>query len=445
MKENYLGLSKFAKRKYLKTLHGYDVAELYNSLEPLDKKELFETITIEDKATLITYLTLEQAGELLKSLDPNLITKIFKYLEPDDLVDIFNEVDEKISQLWVSYLDEETIEEFHSLKDYEEDEAGSLMSTNIITLTTEMEVKEAMRLLIKEAPNVETIQTLFVVDRYNSFLGIVPLKKLIKAKSPMTIEKLYEPSLFVFDEDDIDEVSMLIQKEGIYQMPVISTKHELLGMITLDDAIDAFETEALEDVRKLSALSEPENAGVFRSALSRLPWLYVLLVMTLPIAVIMSRFEEIIAVYTILIMFQPLILDVSGNLGTQSLSTSLIVMNLDLDIKYRRHFKDEMISSMYIGIIMGISGFVFSYLFALLNPTITYNGLIFSTTIGITLFFSLVVSTLFATLLPKLLELLGFDPANASGPLITTIVDISSIVFYYGLAVLFIEMFEVFL
>lgn len=445
MKENYLGLSKFAKRKYLKTLHGYDVAELYNSLEPLDKKELFETITIEDKATLITYLTLEQAGELLKSLDPNLITKIFKYLEPDDLVDIFNEVDEKISQLWVSYLDEETIEEFHSLKDYEEDEAGSLMSTNIITLTTEMEVKEAMRLLIKEAPNVETIQTLFVVDRYNSFLGIVPLKKLIKAKSPMTIEKLYEPSLFVFDEDDIDEVSMLIQEEGIYQMPVISTKHELLGMITLDDAIDAFETEALEDVRKLSALSEPENAGVFRSALSRLPWLYVLLVMTLPIAVIMSRFEEIIAVYTILIMFQPLILDVSGNLGTQSLSTSLIVMNLDLDIKYRRHFKDEMISSMYIGIIMGISGFVFSYLFALLNPTITYNGLIFSTTIGITLFFSLVVSTLFATLLPKLLELLGFDPANASGPLITTIVDISSIVFYYGLAVLFIEMFEVFL
>lgn len=441
MTENYLELSKLAKRKYLKTLHGYDIAELYNSLVPLEKKELFETISIEDKATLITYLDPEQAGNLLKELEPALITKIFKYLEPDDLVDIINEVDEEVSQLWVSYLDTETVEDFHSLKDYEDDEAGSIMSTNIISLTTDMEVKDAMRLLIKEAPNVETIQTLFVIDKYNSFLGVVPLKKLIKAKSPMTIDKLYETSLFVFDGDDVDEVSMLIQEEGIYQMPVLSNKHELLGMITLDDAIDAYEIEAIEDVRKLSALSEPEKAGVFKSALSRLPWLFLLLIMTLPIAVIMSGFENVIAVYTILIMFQPLILDVSGNLGTQSLSTSLIVMNLDLDIKYRRHFKDEMLSSVYIGIIMGLSGFVFSYLFVLLSPTITYNGLIFSGTIGITLFLSIVISTLFATLIPKLLEMLNFDPANASGPLITTIVDISSIIIYYGLATLLIEVF----
>ncbi len=439
--ENYLSLSKLAKRKYLKTLHGYDIAELYNSLDPLDQKELFETISIGEKATLITYLEPEQAGKLLEVLDPVLITKIFKYLEPDDLVDIFNEVEEEISQLWISYLDAEIIEDFHSLKDYEEDEAGSIMSTNIITLTTEMEVKEAMRILIKEAPNVETIQTLFVVDRYNSFLGIVPLKKLIKAKSPVTIEKLYEPSLYVFDEDDVDEVSMLIQEEGIYQMPVISSKHELLGMITLDDAIDAYETEAIEDVKKLSALSEPENAGVFKSALSRLPWLFILLVMTLPIAVIMSGFEDIIAVYTVLIMFQPLILDVSGNLGTQSLSTSLIVINLDLDIKYSRHFKDEMISSIYIGLVMGISGFIFSYLFVLINPALNYSGLVFGAVIGLTLFFSLVVSVIFATLLPKLLEILNFDPANASGPLITTVLDITSIIVYFLLATLFIEVF----
>lgn len=441
MREEYLGLSKLAKRKYLKSLHGYDIAELYNSLEPLQQKELFETITIEEKATLITYLELEQAGDLIKALDPILITKIFKYLEPDDLVDIFNEVDEDIAQLWVSYLDKETMEDFHSLKDYEENEAGSIMSTNIITLTTEMEVKEAMRILIKEAPNVETIQTLFVIDRYNSFLGVVPLKKLIKAKSPMTIENLYEPSLFVFDEDDVDEVSMLIQEEGIYQMPVISNKQELLGMITLDDAIDVYETEALEDVRKLSALNEPENAGVLRSAFSRLPWLFILLIMTLPIAVIMNRFDDVIAVYTILIMFQPLILDVSGNLGTQSLSTSLIVMNLDLDIKYQKHFKNEIISSIYIGLTMGVLGFIFSYVFSLVNPAITYNGLVFSTVIGITLFSSLVISTLFATLLPKLLERLNFDPANASGPLITTIVDITSILVYLSLATLLIEVF----
>ncbi len=441
MKDNYLKLTKKEKKFFLKNLHGYDTAELFNNLELEDQEELFSLLTFKNKAILISYLSPYQASVLLESLPKNQAINIINYLEPDDLTDILKELDEAVLKEWVTDLDETTKEEFQSLKDYEEDEAGSRMSPNLIKLSPEMEIKEAMQLLIKEAPHVETIQTLFVVDKFNSFLGIVPLKKLIKAKSPLKIEKLYEPSLFVFDYDDLDEVSQLIQEEGIYQMPVLSSHHQLLGMITLDDAIDVYEIEAHEDVRKLSALHEPANVGIFKSSLARLPWLLILLVMTLPIAIIMSRFESIIALYTVLIMFQPLLLDVAGNLGTQSLSTSLIVMNLDLDIKYQHHFKNEILSAALTGIIIGIGGFIISSLFVFINPNLDYNGLVFGLIIGISLFLNLISATLFATLLPKFLDALGIDPANASGPLITTIIDIGSIIVYYSLALFLIEVF----
>ncbi|MFA6682635.1 MAG: CBS domain-containing protein, partial [Acholeplasmataceae bacterium] len=177
MKDNYLKLTKKEKKFFLKNLHGYDTAELFNNLELEDQEELFSLLTFKNKAILISYLSPYQASVLLESLPKNQAINIINYLEPDDLTDILKELDEAVLKEWVTDLDETTKEEFQSLKDYEEDEAGSRMSPNLIKLSPEMEIKEAMQLLIKEAPHVETIQTLFVVDKFNSFLGIVPLKK----------------------------------------------------------------------------------------------------------------------------------------------------------------------------------------------------------------------------------------------------------------------------
>ena len=172
----------------------------------------------------------------------------------------------------------------------------------------------------------------------------------------MRIEELYEASVSVFDSDDVDDVTNAIQEEGIYQMPVVSEDHRLLGMITLDDALDVYEEEAIEDVQKLAGLSESYGSSLFKSALSRLPWLLLLLVLDLPIASIMNQFEGLLSVYTVIIIFQPLILSMSGNIGTQTLSTSLVLLNIEDDKNYLFHAKEEFKSSIMIGSIMGLVG-----------------------------------------------------------------------------------------
>lgn len=441
MKETYRNLTLEEKQAYLQNLHGYDLSVLYDALDEKEQAVFFDLLSSESKAELLTYIKPSEAGELLEDLEHEEVGEIISLMEPDDITDIALEVDDQTVDEWIQHLDEDTQEEIQSLREYDEDEAGAWMSTNIITIRPEMDVKDAMKILVKEAPDVETISTLFVIDKNNTFLGTVSLKNLIKAKSPMSIESLYNASLFVFDEDDIDDVTMTIQEEGIYQMPVVSESHELLGMITVDDAIDIYEEEAIEDVQKLTGLFGLLDANVIKSAFSRLPWLFFLLVMALPIAIVMTRYEAIIVQYTILIVFQPLILDAAGNFGTQSFSTSLVVMNFDLDTTYKRHVKEEFLSSLYIGIIVGVIGFLMTFIVIYFNPLLDQSPVVFASVIGLTLLIVMVITSIISTMIPKMFDRLGFDPANASGPLITTLVDIFSIILYYGLAVILIEVF----
>lgn len=441
MKDTYLNLGLEEKIEYLKTLHGYDLANLYNSLSESEQQEMFNQLSNEDRAELLTYIIPSEASEILESLETTEATDIIELMEPDDVVDIVEESDSDKVETWILGLDDEDREDIQALIDYDADEAGSIMTSNIILLKPEQDVKQAMKILVKEAPDVESIQTLFVIDKNGIFLGVVPLKKLIKAKSPMRIEELYEASVSVFDSDDVDDVTNAIQEEGIYQMPVVSEDHRLLGMITLDDALDVYEEEAIEDVQKLAGLSESYGSSLFKSALSRLPWLLLLLVLDLPIASIMNQFEGLLSVYTVIIIFQPLILSMSGNIGTQTLSTSLVLLNIEDDKNYLFHAKEEFKSSIMIGSIMGLVGIVFTMTVISINDSLSQNSLLFGIAVGISMFFSSIFSNLIATFLPKFLEKLGADPANASGPLLTTIIDIFSILIYYGITILLLEVF----
>lgn len=441
MKDTYLNLKLEEKIEYLKTLHGYDLANLYNSLSESEQQEMFNQLSNEDRAELLTYIVPSEASEILESLEATEVTDIIELMEPDDVVDIVEESDSDKVETWIEGLDDEDREDIQALIDYDEDEAGSIMTSNIILLKPEQDVKQAMKILVKEAPDAESIQTMFVTDKNGIFLGVVPLKKLIKAKSPMRIEELYETSVSVFDSDDVDDVTNAIQEEGIYQMPVVSEDHRLLGMITLDDALDVYEEEAIEDVQKLAGLNESYGASLLKSALSRLPWLVLLLVLNLVIASIMSRFEGLLSAYTIIIVFQPPLLDMCGNFGTQTLSTSLVLLNIEDEKNYLVHAKEEFKSSILIGSIMGSVGIIFTTIIISINHSLEQNGFLFAMAVGISMFFSLVFSNLIATFLPKSLEKIGIDPANASGPLLTTLIDVFSILIYYGTTLLFLEVF----
>jgi magnesium transporter len=435
MKEAFFNRSIEEQKDYLVGLHASDLVELYESLETVEKEALFQLLTDEQKADLLAYLEPLDAANVIEELNLQETKDIFYHMEPDDITDILNELEENQQEELLELLDDETKEDIEQLIDYLDDQAGSIMTPDLISVTAEMDVKDAMKKLVLLAPEVESINQLFVVDKHDTFLGVLPLKKLIKAKSPMKVEALYETSLFVYDTDDLEEVTDLIQEEGIYEMPVLNDQNVLLGMITFDDAIDAYEEEIIEDFQKLTMLSEDSQTKPLMSAITRLPWLALLMVLSLPIARLSLSFEATISAYTIIIILQPLILSMVGNAGTQTLTVSLIMLS-DKEEKHviKNNIIEEFLSGLTTGLVLSVIAFVVTNLFIAFNPSLSEDPIIFGLIVSLSVFLSLAFGTFASSIIPVLVNKIGLDPASASGPLITTVIDIATIGIYYGIA-----------
>ncbi|MCU0105295.1 magnesium transporter [Acholeplasma vituli] len=432
---DYRNLTYEEQKNYLESLHAYDLKELYESLTEDEQVELFERLDDTQKADLLSYLDVDDAAEIVETLDAQDTADIFSEMDPDDAMDILNELEEETSTELIEQFSEELKEDILSLKSYTDDETGSIMNTDFITLTADLDVKDAMKKLISEAPNVETISKLFVIDKHNTFLGVVPLKKLIKAKSPCAIETLYEPSLFALDTDDKEQTATLMQEEAINILPVLDDQHMLKGIVTVDDAIDTYEDEMIEDFQKMTTLSEDVSDSTFTSALKRLPWLVVLLLLALPIANLALQFEGVLKDYTIIIILQPLILSMIGNAGTQTLTFSLIMIaDEEPDKVIKRNIFYEVSSAALSGLLLSLISFVVTLLFIVFNPSLSENPYLFGSIVGISVLLSLIIGTFFSAIIPVVIHKVGLDPASASGPLLTTVIDITTILTYYGIA-----------
>lgn len=432
---NYKELTIEEQKSYLESLHAYDLKELYESLSEEDQAQLFELLDDAQKADLLSYLDVDDAADIVENLDTQDTIDIFNEMDPDDAIDIINELEEETSIELIEQFTPELKEDILSLKSYNDDETGSIMNTNFITLTADLDVKEAMKTLVLQAPLVETISKLFVIDKHNTFLGVVPLKKLIKAKSPCDIESLYEPSMFALDTDDKESTATLMQEEGINILPVLDENHMLKGIVTVDDAIDTYEDEMIEDFQKMTTLNEDVSDSTWQSALKRLPWLVVLLVLALPIANLALGFEGVLKEYTIIIILQPLILSMIGNAGTQTLTFSLIMIaDEEPDGVIRKNIFYEVASAALSGLLLSFISFTVTILFIIFNPSLSENPYLFASIVGISVLISLIIGTFFSALIPVLIHKVGLDPASASGPLLTTVIDISTILTYYGIA-----------
>ena len=442
MLENYQALSIEAKKALIEDLHAYDLKELYLSLDEAEQDALFDILTDEKKADLLSYLDLDDAVELLSELEVGEQADIFQEMEPDDAIDIINELDDDEKALLIPELEADFKAEYISLSQYSEQETGSIMTTSFLKITPDMEIKSVMKLLIKDAPELEIISKLYVVDKHDTFIGIVPVKKLIKAKSPLYIQDLYEPSQFVFDKDDIEDSVDFIQESGINLCPVLNEQNELVGVITLDDAIDTYEEEMIEDFQKMTLLKEDSDESPFKSALKRLPWLVLLLLLALPIARLALSFENVLQSYTIIVILQPLILSMVGNAGTQTLTFSLIMLSDDEpNPVLKKNIQYELLSGITSGFVLGVLSFLVTLGFILINPSLDQSPLLFGLVIAASVWLSITVGTLFSSIIPLTIKKIGLDPSSASGPLITTMIDISTVIIYYGLAAYMIGVF----
>lgn len=427
--------------------HDNDIAEALELLTPEERKRLYSALGAERVAEIFAYL--DDGDIYLKELSLKQQAKVISEMDSDDAVDILEEVDDDTKCKILGMLDKEASEDVRLLLSYDEDEIGSYMTTNFILIHNDLTVREAMRELVRQAGENDNISTIYVVDRQEQYYGAIELQDLIIAREHVELEDLISRSYpFVMDHEKISDCIEKIKDYAEDSIPVLLEDRSIGGIITAQDIVEVVDDEMGDDYAKLAGLTAEEdlNETTGESIRKRLPWLVILLFLGMVVSAVVGVFESVVAVLPIVMCFQSLILDMAGNVGTQSLAVTIRVLmdeNLTTGQKVKLMFK-EMKIGFFNGVILAVMALVFlgAYIHLFKGFTLGYS-LMISACVGVSLVGAMVVSSLVGTLTPIFFKKVGVDPAVASGPLITTINDLVAIVVYYGLvAVVLIDMFH---
>jgi magnesium transporter len=423
----------------LNDFHPYDLALALPKLETAERDKVLSLLDEDYLAEIFSYLDENDSRVILQESDSSKIAAIINEMEPDDAHFILSNIENEEAKNIIELLDEETKSDLEILYKYEEGKAGSIMNTNFISIKSGKDVKDLMRLIIKEAPEAETINTSFVINNEGRLLGTLDLKKVIVARSPKLVDEIMNINFSAVEvNDEIEVVTKKISDYDIYDMPVLENGI-LRGIITMDDALSTITEEAEEDYAKLAGLSDTEkiDESLHQSIRKRLPILSLLLVLDIFVAIIISAYDYLFTIpaLAVITIFQPVILGIAGNTGIQSLGITIRKISLSqLDKKPQiyKHILKELTIGLLSSFIIGILVFVFSSGYLYLNgekELFLDIGLVVALSVG----FGLIISNLFGSITPVLLYKMNLDPAVISGPFITTILDILAVLLYFSL------------
>lgn len=316
---------------------------------------------------------------------------------------------------------------------------GSKMSTNLIVIPENATVKEAMSQLIRQAAEHDNISTLYLVDDSGIFCGAIDLKDLIIAREDTSLSEITAfPYPFLYAETALEECIPFFTECSEASVPILDDENRLLGIVTAQDFVEIIGDELGDDYAKLAGLASEEDLSepVARSVKKRLPWLCILLFMGLGVSATVGLFESIVAQLPVIMCFQSLILDMAGNVGTQSLAVAIRVL---MDAQLGRRHKVTLVwkearVGLLNGCILGLLSFVAIGVYLCEKGNSPRFAFAVSGCLGIAMVLAMVVSALSGTLIPVFFKRVGIDPAVASGPLITTVNDLVAVITYYGLA-----------
>ena len=435
------GLPQAELAEKLSDYHENDLADALAALTPDERQKLYAVLGVDTVAEIFSYL--DDAEPYLKELPSEKAANVVSHMDSDDAVDALDDLEEEDKAKIVGQLDKDSAEDVKMLLSYGEDEIGSSMTTNYICIRKDMTIRQAMSELVKQAGENDNISTLYVVDEKDKFYGAIDLKDLIIARAEDRLEKLIARSYpYVTDHEKISDCIDRIVDYAERSLPVLNDAGELVGIITSADVVELVDDEMGDDYAKLGGLTSEEdlNEGVFESVKKRLPWLIALLFLGMLVSSVVGAFESVVAVLPIVICFQSMVLDMAGNVGTQSLAVTIRVL-MDEKLTARQKFDlvlKEMRVGFFSGLMLGALALVFIGLYVWLfkGKPLPY-ALCISGCAGAALVLSMVLSSLVGTVIPIFFKKVHIDPAVASGPLITTVNDLVAVVAYYGLAYLF--------
>lgn len=423
-------------REILQDLYPADIAELYQELSLREAIYLYLLMDGEKAADVLMELDEEDRHKLLKELPNELIAKRFvDNMETDDAVDLMRELDEDTQEEILSHIEDvEQAGDIVDLLKYDEDTAGGLMGTEMITVNENWSMPKCIDEMRKQAEEMDEIYYVYVVDDDERLKGVLPLKKLITNPSVSKIKHVMKKDpISVRDSDSIEEVTETIEKYDLVALPVVDSIGRLVGRITIDDVMDEVREQAERDYQLASGLSQDVETddNVFRQTTARLPWLLIGMLGGIGNSMILGNFDTTFAAHPEMALYIPLIGGTGGNVGTQS--SAIVVQglansSLNAENTFRQVVKESVVALINATIISMLV-YVYNVVRFGAEATVSYS-------VSISLFAVVMFASIFGTLVPLTLEKLKVDPAIATGPFISITNDIIGMLMYMGITVL---------
>ncbi len=416
----------------LQRLLPYDQAEVIRRLTPAQRLQIFAVAPTALAADIFQELEREEQIRLLTAMGPEKAAPLLGEMSSDDTADLLGELEPEHRRQLLSQMGREQAEELRALLAYPEQTAGGIMTTEYVALAAGLTVEQAFAKLRRVSQEAETIYYLYVVDEEGRLVGVLSVRDLILAEPTARLRTIMIRDVVAAGVDmDQEMVARMIEQYDLLAVPVVDDRGVLVGIVTVDDVIDVITDEATEDISRLSALSGPVSGvddlrvGALPAARKRLPWLMSLLVIGLFAANLIAQFEETLERVVVLAVFIPLIADMAGNTGTQSLA--VVVRGLALGKFKAGEIVRLLRREVGVGLILGsVNGVLIALIAAVWQQSVALGFVI-----GFSLWLVLIVATVVGAFVPLILDRLRVDPAVASGPFITTVNDIVGLSIYF--------------
>ena len=420
--------------KYLKQLNNQDISLLFEELSPEDIVLLFRLLPKDEAAEVFSYMEPDLQEQLINNLTDKELKLVIDELFMDDTVDLIEEMPSNVVKRILKTVNKEDRNTINELLKYPSDSAGSIMTTEFVDLKINMTVEDAFKKIKKIGLNKETVYTCYVLDIKRVIIGIVDIKDLLLADRDALIKDIMETNVVTVNTlKDKEEVTKLFDKYDLVALPVVDKENRLVGIVTIDDAIDVLQEETTEDFELMAAITPTEESyfktSVFKHARNRILWLLLLMVSSMITGGILTHYEEAFAAVPLLVSFIPMIMGTGGNCGSQS--STLIIRGMAVDEIEPKDFFRAIWKEFRVALLAGTALAIVN----VIRIMIQYGNLKIAIVLGLTLIGTACLAKMLGCALPMLAKKLKIDPAIMAAPIISTILDSCSILIYFNIAV----------
>ena len=424
--------------------------ETYLAYHVYEQAQVFIELDRDERTRLYRYLTPEGVGDMFNAIEeePEKVVAFFDEMTPtyaagvinemysDNVVDILAYANKEHLNNYLRLLPAKTAAEIRKLLHYEDKTAGSIMSTEFVAISQELNVEQAMQEIKVAAKDAETIYYVYVINDEQRLVGILTLRDMLRNENHIMVKDIMNRQVMsVKVEDDQEDVARTIRDYNFLAIPVTDFANHMIGIINVDDIIDVIDEESAEDYSGLAAVDvEQPDESPWRAAFKRMPWLITLLLLGMSTTSLISHYESLVSQASILAVFMSSITGTAGNAGTQSLATAVRRLAFDDDEKsLLRQLFGELITGVILGLVTGTV--------IMIIVGIWKHNFVLGFVIGFAMMCAIIVANLAGSFIPMFMDKIGVDPAVASGPFISTLSDLTSVLIYFNIARLFLNFF----